>query len=946
MHTVRATSLCVAVLVVMSSLPSLAAANGTPDQALDRAMDREAALAKSLHIRDREEAISQALAEARGRQIFPPPTSTGPRLAPPARTGAPLTPRAAAPTAGTAPPGSLAATPARLGTPAALQVPVTIHDGTPMIPLRDAAARLYYSLIDLGGGSFQLLAPSGETRMVTAPIIDGQAMVTREQLEDYFGVRASVDPSTGALYVQAPQPSAFRTAIVDKPIEDIQQEQAEQALARRAVAPVLQGPYNVPEAARPDVDLNLRETYTYLRPHQGDLFRSLISSVSGRAYDFDVNFEDVHKDINKAFDHDYTRLDLTRPGLFMGFFDQSTFLYPLRGQSDTFNGAKIIESFGGWHATTLAGGDTENTVSGGSGTVKYLGHLYEAREELFPVNWLRLRGGAIYTDNEADLPSQVGLTNYPRNNLITYGGGRLGLPWGISLLGDVAHADYNPDNNSDNSVRDWDYRGEAIIERPRYRAGVNYELVGDQYASLGDPATYRDFEGWNVYGDYRMTDRWTLSSSLLRYHNNVDDSPKVVEFNNQAFTLSSAHRLLNDQTMALTYNRFSSDPNGPDPGSSTVSDLYRVDYIVPVLPTARLLTSYQYYDSRATTASDTQSHTVSGSLFSAYGKGSSLVVSGLATKRFQETSPDTLDLSTTLNVDHRLRNNVNAFLNTTYTRTIVDKEQGIEPDNTLSGSTGLRMQLLRDTSAQVEYSVNSYDLDAAKRRSPKDWSILFLISQNFGIKTPPSYGRIEGRVFEDLNGNGRPDPGEPWVGDATVRLADQREALTDAQGRFSFFRVVPGKQEIELNASSLDPALTAVRPRRPITVKRHRTLSVDFPLIKTGSMSGHVFIDENSDGAFQDTEEPLEGIPVILQPGQPGEQFRRTTGDGEYQFEDLLPGRYTVQLHTEDIPAGYQLASPQAATADVAAGQEVKAVNFAVRLVAPVTQFGAPAPQP
>ena len=94
-----------------------------------------------------------------------------------------------------------------------------------------------------------------------------------------------------------------------------------------------------------------------------------------------------------------------------------------------------------------------------------------------------------------------------------------------------------------------------------------------------------------------------------------------------------------------------------------------------------------------------------------------------------------------------------------------------------------------------------------------------------------------------------------------------------------------------------------------------------------------MFIDANGDGIFQETEEPLEQIAVIL---SPGEQFRRTNSDGIFRFEQLLPGPYTVTIYREDLPKGYELAAEDHVTLELAAGQDVRDVHFAARLrVAP-----------
>ncbi|GEM_PF-3931323 len=818
------------------------------------------------------------------------------------------------------------------GASVALEEPIIVRDHRPLVPLREAAAALYYTVIDLGGGTFRLISPKGKIETVQVTVIEQRPVVTLEEWKSVFAAEAVFDESRNLLTVSLPGVTPVQTSLIEKPQEQLAQEHALAALAKRAQADETGGP--VPEAARPTLDLQGRVSYTYLTPHIGTLSRSVVTSLSGKAFDFDVRGETVRRDLGGVFKHDYTYLNFSNSKSFLGLFDQSVDLYPLRGQSQTVTGAKMRTSWDqGRYATTFAGGTTEQTVSGTTGSVKYLGQLYEARGDIRPVDWLKLKGGLFYIEQELDLLEQARTSHFPRENVVSFTGAELTPIQPLSLFADVARSDYRPDNEPDAFDGDWNWRTGMAWNTPRSQLGGAYEFVGNRYASLGNPASYQDYRGWNVYGNYRPTDRWSLSSNAVLSRNNVDDLADRVTTSNQGVTLSSSYRLTDTQMLNLSASRFLTNPDGPNPGSSSRSRLYHADYFVPFFFDSRLVANYQYFRNEATTASDTVSHTIGTSLFKSYAKGSSWYLSQTLTKAFHEAEGDNLNWTTALNLDQRLTRDTSLYVNTAYTRNTTDQTKGL---HTLSGSTGLRFRIFRDTDFRAEYSVSSYDINTERWRWPRNWSLLCFVSQAFSLATPPAFGEMTGRVFEDVNADGVRDSEEPWVPEATLRLADGREAVTDAQGRFLFRRVVPGRQDVSLDLASLGPEWTIRRPAQTVEVERRKTAQIVFPLVQAASIGGSVFMDENRDGVLQSIEEPVEHVTVLL---LPGEQFRQTNADGEFRFDNLFPGHYTLKVYQPNLPTGYELLSGAAVDVEVSPGQQAQGVNFTLRLVpAPDTQ--------
>ena len=59
-------------------------------------------------------------------------------------------------------------------------------------------------------------------------------------------------------------------------------------------------------------------------------------------------------------------------------------------------------------------------------------------------------------------------------------------------------------------------------------------------------------------------------------------------------------------------------------------------------------------------------------------------------------------------------------------------------------------------------------------------------------------GRIEGRVINDVNSNGKIDPGEKGIPDVLILLEPgNNNAYTDEDGKFIFENILPGQYQIK-----------------------------------------------------------------------------------------------------------------------------------------------------
>jgi len=98
------------------------------------------------------------------------------------------------------------------------------------------------------------------------------------------------------------------------------------------------------------------------------------------------------------------------------------------------------------------------------------------------------------------------------------------------------------------------------------------------------------------------------------------------------------------------------------------------------------------------------------------------------------------------------------------------------------------------------------------------------VSVDLEITADPIFdlGTIIGKVFDDLDGNGWQDRGEPGISGAMVALDNGSYVLTDTYGRYHFPAVKPGQRMVKLNIHSIAANASVTgsdkihRPRRRI----------------------------------------------------------------------------------------------------------------------------------
>src|SRR5215471_7102744 len=209
----------------------------------------------------------------------------------------------------------------------------------------------------------------------------------------------------------------------------------------------------------------------------------------------------------------------------------------------------------------------------------------------------------------------------------------------------------------------------------------------------------------------------------------------------------------------------------------------------------------------------------------------------------------------------------------------------------------------------------------------------------FGNRAIP--GSIAGTKFNDLNGNGVRDAGEPGLSGVVITLRNNASgqaitATSDASGNFSFLGLQPGTYTL---SETVPAGFNQTAPAAPGTFTINLAASQNATGFlfgnqaqgqggQTGSISGTKFNDLNGNGVRDPGEPGLAGVTMQLRNSSGQVTSQTTTASGDFSFAQLPAGTYVV---SEVVPPGFKQTAPPApgtASVTLAAGQNVTGILF------------------
>ena len=191
---------------------------------------------------------------------------------------------------------------------------------------------------------------------------------------------------------------------------------------------------------------------------------------------------------------------------------------------------------------------------------------------------------------------------------------------------------------------------------------------------------------------------------------------------------------------------------------------------------------------------------------------------------------------------------------------------------------------------------------------------------NFGEVRP---AELKGTVWHDANNDGVIDANEDRIGNVVIELFDKSgnkiaETVTDAEGNYCFEDLYPGEYVVRQTqptgfidgidsvgqVNGMDHGEVTANDEFCVTLEAgDEANQFNFGEIQAASISGSVHADANGDCVFNPDhgDQPLEGVLLVLFNSQ-GDEVARTLTDaeGNYSFDDLEPGTYSVREFTPD----------------------------------------------
>ncbi len=171
----------------------------------------------------------------------------------------------------------------------------------------------------------------------------------------------------------------------------------------------------------------------------------------------------------------------------------------------------------------------------------------------------------------------------------------------------------------------------------------------------------------------------------------------------------------------------------------------------------------------------------------------------------------------------------------------------------------------------------------------------------------PHRSLVSGVVFLDQNNNGLFDQNEKKL--AGIKMAlNGRRTKTDQDGVFRFEYIRPALYKLGFALEDLDANYTPVDEQKLIRIRENENMFFNFGLTLNGTISGQIFLDQNNNGKFDRTEEPLKLVGLTL---NEGERTIYTNYQGSFYLENVPLGQHRLTLLPATLPSAIKAGTEQ-----------------------------------
>ncbi len=235
--------------------------------------------------------------------------------------------------------------------------------------------------------------------------------------------------------------------------------------------------------------------------------------------------------------------------------------------------------------------------------------------------------------------------------------------------------------------------------------------------------------------------------------------------------------------------------------------------------------------------------------------------------------------------------------------------------DTQSAGTEISLKFLKNLNLHYTYEYIHHN-------SVDDHLMSLSISNNL-LLDQMGFGFVSGKVFMDLNNNGRYDIDDRIVSDVEVVLDGKSVQHTDRNGNYQFVFVSVGRHTIRLKLVSVPAEIGAEKQQFTFDTRFMSQVRADFPLGELGSIEGSVFYDKDKDGKMDTGEAGVSNVVLAL-------NGFLTTSDakGHFRFANVPSGTYGIQVKI--LPPETYLVTPELSYLYVEPGEEVTGYHIGV----------------